>query len=118
MSWLPADDRQSDSAQGGWVNTEVAKSHPPRAWLGGATAKPADSGRQIPQEMSFLTTRAGFPATTTSPGTSETTTLPVPTTDPSPIVAPMIVTPAPLHTLLPMCTGLVRGRGRPSTMSS
>jgi hypothetical protein len=62
--------------------------------------------------------RAGLPATMTLAGTSEVTTLPAATTDPSLIVVPITIAPVPIQTWSPMWSGWVSGRGTPSMMSS
>lgn len=52
-------------------------------------------------------TRAGLPATTQSGGTSLVTTLPAPTTEPSPIVMPgSTITPPPSQQRSPIEIGL------------
>ena len=57
--------------------------------------------------------RHGFPAATTPAGMSRVTTEPAPMMLLSPIVTPgVIVTEPPIHTLLPMVTGL--GSSQPS----
>src|SRR5690606_9050897 len=69
------------------------------------TSREAHSGRG-PCAGSVFRTRAGFPATTTSAGTSRVTTLPAPTTARSPMVTPgRMIAPPPIHTSFPLVTG-------------
>ena len=71
------------------------------------------------QDTSLLNTRAGLPATRAPPGTSEVTTLAAATTAPLLIVTPgKTVTPVPIQTLSPMCTGFDFDRGIPSMVRS
>jgi len=79
---------------------------------------PQPRSRQTRQATFFLMIRAGLPATATFSGTSATTTLPAPTTAPAPIDAPRMVAPQPIQAQRPRVTGLARGCGTPSTMSS